>query len=116
MELTKKVIESQSRFILLIVRKKQFTKPCEPFVVKLKASGIIEAMIEAENYIDDTVYLVNIAEKTDEITEGQMLIYNEILKNKGNGWYDCNSKHYEQPYKHGYSVEFDFFVNLGQIK
>ena len=118
MELTKKVIENQSRFILLIDRKMLFTKPGEPIeVMKLKASGIIEAMLEAENYINDTVYLVKIAEKSSEIIDNKTIVYNEILINRGGmlGWRVCDTDHCEQPYKYGYTVEFDFFENLGKI-
>ena len=116
-KITKKVIASQAKFILIIDRKTEFTKPYEPIeIIKLESNGIIESMIDAEKYIDDTVYLASIAEKTDEVTEEQMLVYNEILINRTNGWRVCDNDHCEQPYKYGYSIEFDLFENLGQIK
>lgn len=117
MKLTKEVIENQSRFILIIGRKILFAKPCGPFeILKLKASGIIKAIIEAENYIDDTVYLVSIAEKSSEVIDNKTIVYNEILINRGNGWYDCNNEYGEQTYKYGYNVDFNYYENLGQIK
>ena len=105
-KLTKETIASQARFIIIIDRKIGLLE-----VIKLESRGIFESMYEAEKYIDDTVYLINIAEKTNEVINNEMIVYNEILTNSGKGWRAC-----EQQYKHGYNVEFNYFENLGQIK
>ena len=116
-KLTKKEIASQANFILVIDRKTEFTKSYEPIeVIKLESCGIIEAMYEAETYINDTVYLINISEKTNEVIDNKIVVYNDILTNRGNGWHACDNDHCEQPYKYGYDVEFNCFENLGQIK
>lgn len=110
-KLTKEAIASQARFIIIIDRKIGLLE-----AIKLESRGIFEAMYEAEKYIDDTVYLINIAEKTNEVINNEMIVYNEILTNRGTGWHACDNDHCEQQYKHGYNVEFNYFENLGQIK
>ena len=117
MKMDNKAIENLVRFILIINRKTEYSNLYEPIeVIKLESCGIIEAMYESEKYIDDTVYLINIAEKTNEVINNEMIVYKEILTNKGTGWHACDKDHGEQQYKHGYNVEFNYFENLGQIK
>ena len=115
--LTKKAIASQAKFILIIDRKSEFTKPDEPIeIIKLGSNSIIDAMNEAEKHIDKTIYLVDIAEKTNEVTPDQLLIYRDILVNRTHGWYACDENHLEAAWQYSYNVDLDSFKSLGMVK
>ena len=115
--LTKKIIASQSRFILIIDRKTEYTKPYEPIeVIKLESNSISEAIKEAEKYIDETIYLASIAEKTNETTPDQLLIYRDILINRTHGWYACDEIQLEAAWQYSYNVDLDSFKSLGMVK
>lgn len=65
---------------------------------ELEAKDIFEAMNEAENLMDETTYLVRIAEKTGKAvkTEGvSKTCFAEVLTNRGNGWHVTDQKHGE---------------------
>lgn len=68
--------------------------------ITLWAKTIPEAMTEAERLLDDTAYLVDIAEKSGR-TERRVGGYKEtpftvILRNRGDGWHACDEAHGEQ--------------------
>lgn len=105
MKITKKIIKEQPEFMIIIDRASEFTNPQYPIEQKLlSASNIIEAMTEAEKYIDDTIYLINIAERTNEVFE-EKVVYKDILTHRSHGWNICDEKHCENPFHYGLNVE-----------
>lgn len=105
MKITKKTIKEQPDFMVIIDRASEFTNPQYPIEIKpLNALTIIEAMNEAEKYIDDTIYLINIAEKTNEVIENK-IVYRDILTHRSRGWHICDEKHCETPFHYGLDVE-----------
>ena len=68
--------------------------------ITLESKNLMDAMNEAEKLMDDTVYLVDIAEKsgkTEKINGCKETKFTEILRNRGNGWNRCDSDHGEHP-------------------
>lgn len=66
--------------------------------IELNAKNIVDAMNEAENYINEDVYMIFIAEKTGKVTkvdDCKEVLYKEILANRKNGWHACDEKHSE---------------------
>lgn len=66
--------------------------------IELDAKYILDAMNEAENYINEDVYMIFIAEKTGKMTkvdDCKEVLYKEILANRKNGWHTCDEKHSE---------------------
>lgn len=66
----------------------------------LNAETIPDAMSEAEQYKNETAYLVHIAEKRGNVQrhEGaRRSIFREILTTRGNGWHNCDAEHCEHP-------------------
>ena len=66
--------------------------------VTLEAQNILDAMNEAEQHINDSVYLIVLAErtgKTDKIPGGKVSHFKEILVNRKSGWHVCDQKHGE---------------------
>lgn len=67
--------------------------------VELKAKNIIEAMNEAEGYINENVYMIFIAQKTSKVLKvagGKEVVFKNILANRKNGWHVCDDKHSER--------------------
>lgn len=68
--------------------------------IKLTAKNIVDAMNEAESYVNQDVYMVFIAEKISKVAKvGNVkeVTYKEILANRGYGWHACDEKHCERP-------------------
>lgn len=68
------------------------------FECKILSDDLILAMTEAEGMMDDSVYLVKIAEKvtkTERKNKCRIAKYAEIVVNRGHGWNICDSAHGE---------------------
>lgn len=68
------------------------------FECKIISEDLILAMTEAEGMMDDSVYLVKIAEKvtkTKRKNKCRIAKYAEIIVNRGHGWNICDSAHAE---------------------
>ena len=68
--------------------------------VVLNSQNLLDAMNEAETLMNDTVYLVDIAEKsgkTEKINDCKETPFTAIIRNRGNGWHCCDDKHGERP-------------------
>ena len=68
------------------------------FECKILSDDLILAMTEAEGMMDESVYLVKIAEKvtkTERKNKCRIAKYAEILVNRGHGWNICDSAHGE---------------------
>lgn len=83
--------------------------------IQLEAKTLLDAMSEAEQYMDDTVYLVRIAEKNSKarkISDYKKTLFTEILTNRGNGWHRNGDAHSESTttwamYQAKYSTWYD---------
>lgn len=128
MKITKKVINEAPKYIMVLDPKACgannvdgfYNKGCSAirlYYKTLKAKNILEAMDEAEQYFNETTYLITIAEKTGEAdvnTDG--VVYKEILTTRTQGHYHrCDEKHSETPFKIAYNPEFKFFEVLGTV-
>ena len=74
------------------------TETGKMFECKIISDDLILAMTEAEGMMDDSVYLVKIAEKvtkTERKNKCRIAKYAEILVNRGHGWNMCDSAHGE---------------------
>lgn len=104
MKITKKAIKEAPEYMVMIDWKaeKRNDHPYEPFGYKLlNAANIFEAMEEAEDLIDETVYLVKLLQKTGEIdmengeNDSLGIIYKAVMVNRTNGWHTNSYKHGE---------------------
>ena len=73
----------------------------------LEADNLLDAMSEAESYLDtEKVYLLNImqADKADHKVRGlpglKKNIYTDILTNRGSGWHRTDAAHSETAFEH----------------
>ena len=74
------------------------TETGKMFECKILSDDLILAMTEAEGMMDESVYLVKIAEKvtkTERKNKCRIAKYAEILVNRGHGWNICDSAHGE---------------------
>lgn len=65
----------------------------------LEAQTIIEAMNEAEELLDENVYMITIIAKDGKTsTQGRVkkTEYVTVLANRGSGWHAADEKHYER--------------------
>lgn len=120
MKLTKKMIKEAPKYIINLDPKscgadntEGFYKSlgAELYFKTLKADNLIDAMVEAESYFNETTYLINIAEKTSEVNEEiEGIVYKEILTTRGNkNWHKCDVAHSESPCNIAYNLEYKFF-------
>ena len=66
--------------------------------VELKAKDMIEAMNEAENLIDESVYMIQLAKRIGNVVKtdyGKDYHFLTVLCNRGNGWHANDDKHGE---------------------
>lgn len=104
------MINEANNYMVMIDRKAGLKPYLE--TVKLESATIFEAMKEAEKKFDDTVYLVSIFEKQNTV-ENEMIVYKEVITNRGNGWHTTDEEHFETPYKYGFCPIYDYFKNMG---
>ena len=74
------------------------TETGKMFECKIISEDLILAMTEAEGMMDESVYLVKIAEKvtkTERKNKCRVAKYAEIMVNRGHGWNICDSTHGE---------------------
>lgn len=123
MKITKKVIKESPEYIMTLDPKScgannvlGFYKAlgCDLYYKTMSANNILDAMTEAEEYFNETTYIITIAQKTgesDSDTEG--VVYKEVLTTRGNGaWHKTDKDHSETPAKIAYNPEFKFFQLL----
>lgn len=104
--MTKKMINAAAKYIVVIDYKAQHGGL---EYKTLKAENILEAMREAEMMFNETVYLINIAEKTRE-TSGDCIVYKEVLTTRGHeNWHMCDKAHSEVPAKIAHNVHYDYY-------
>lgn len=129
MKFTKKVIKEAPEYIIRLDPKAGGTsKPkangfykilCDELYYKaLTAQTLLEAMQEAENYFDDTTYLIDIAVKTGDFdTDNEGIVYKDILTTRGNkNWHICDKAHCEIACYTAYNPEFIFFQMIGEVR
>lgn len=59
----------------------------------LEAKSLIEAMSEAEDWMNEDVYMIHLCEKTGKTDTA--IRYKAVLANRGHGWHGQDNKHYE---------------------
>ena len=67
-------------------------------VVEIKSKDMIDAMNEAENLIDNSVYMVQLAKRIGNVVKtdyGKDYHFLTVLCNRGNGWYANDDVHSE---------------------
>lgn len=70
----------------------------------LKSDNILDAMEEAEQYINENVYLITVMEKQKGVKrvkgcpDVKEMTYTDVITNRGNGWHRTNDKHSEVPF------------------
>lgn len=108
-KLTKKAIAAAAKYIVAIDYKASYRPMTIEYKV-IKANDIFEAMQIADMLFDEnTVYLLNIMEKTGEVHENEYLVYEDKLTSRTEGnWHLTDAAHSEQPFKVLYNVEYDF--------
>ena len=129
MKFTKKVIKEAPEYIIRLDPKAGGTsKPkangfykilCDELYYKvLTAQTLLEAMQEAENYFDDTTYLIDIAVKTGDFDpDNEGVIYKDVLTTRGNkNWHICDKAHCEIACYTAYNPEFISFQMLGEVR
>lgn len=68
--------------------------------IALESKNLVSAMAEAEKYMNDNVYMVEITEKSgksQKISDYKETLFVEVLTNRGNGWHPCDDDHCESP-------------------
>lgn len=68
------------------------------FECKILSDDLILAMTEAEEMMNESVYLVKIAEKMTRVgrkNKCRVAKYAEVIVNRGHGWNVCDSSHGE---------------------
>lgn len=116
MKITKKAIKEAPEFMLVIDWKAEKRKEMlDPFTYKLlNATNVFEAMDEAEQVIDDTVYLVKLLQKTGKIDNEEQpeeslgIIYSAVLCNRTNGWHTNNYAHGEGRFEATYNPTWNY--------
>lgn len=111
-KITKKAIKEAPKYMVVI----DWKALCrEPFHYELlKAETVYEAMNEAESFMDETVYLIKLLEKTDRIDEEEGaenslgIIYNAVLTNRHNGWHVNDYAHSERKFEAAYNPNWSF--------
>lgn len=84
----------------------------------LKAENLLDAMNEAEQYMDkETVYLLKIMKRSGAAhkvkgVDAQEATYTDVLTNRGNGWHNTDAVHCEQPWMSQMWVYNNGFVDL----
>lgn len=108
-QITKKAIKEAPEFMIVVDNKAEY-KGNAPFDYEMmEAKTVIEAMTEAEDYIDNATYLVKILQKTGEVDpEGLGIIYSAILCNRTNGWHTNDTKHSETEFEATYNPNWSF--------
>lgn len=74
------------KYVAIIDYKAKFGKFNQ---VELDATNLLEAMKKAENLFNDTVYMIQLAEKEGKAVKADgatHVRYNVILENRGHGW------------------------------
>lgn len=79
-KLTKKAIKEAVRYMVMIDWHTAYRNTLDTEV--LEAESLIEAMDEASEMFNDNVYMLAILEKTDEVVEGNGLVYQEIMRSR----------------------------------
>lgn len=84
----------------------------------LKAENLLDAMNEAEQYMDkETVYLLKIMKRSGAAhkvkgVDAREATYTDVLTNRGNGWHNTDAAHCEQPWMSQMWVYNNGFVDL----
>ena len=110
-KITKKAIKEAPKFMVVVDWKMEKREAsCEPFHYELlKAETVYEAMNEAESFMNETVYLIKLLEKTDRIDEEDGaenslgIIYSAVLTNRHNGWHVNDHAHSEGKFEAAYN-------------
>ena len=105
-KLTKKAIKAAPQYVMIIdwmvEYKNGFTK------TTLEADNLLDAMTEAEQYKDENVYLIKIAEKTAETYDNDTaIVYDDILTTRSYGWHRSDAQHSECAHRVAYYPEWD---------
>lgn len=108
-KLTKKAIAAAPKYILAIDYKASYRPMTIEYEI-IEAADILEAMQIADRFFnEDTVYLLNIMEKTGEVKENEFLEYKDKLTSRNRGdWHLTDAEHSEQPYTKWYHAEYHF--------
>ncbi len=95
-----------SKYIACIDYKASY-KPLTLEYKVLSATNILDAMNEAERYLDkEKVYLITVMERKSSKpaagwTRGTKVVtYRDVLTNRGNGWHSTDEAHSEQAFEH----------------
>ena len=84
----------------------------------LKAENLLDAMNEAEQYMDkETVYLLKIMKRSGAAhkvkgVDAREAAYTDVLTNRGNGWHSTDAAHCAQPWMSQMWVYSNGFVDL----
>ena len=84
----------------------------------LKAENLLDAMNEAEQYMDkETVYLLKIMKRSGAAhkvkgVDAREATYTDVLTNRGNGWHNTDAAHCGQPWMSQMWVYNNGFVDL----
>lgn len=107
-KLTKKAIAAAPKYMVAIDYRACY-RPMTIDYKMIEAKDILEAMAIADKLFDeDTVYLLNIMEKTGEVQENEFLVYEDKLTSRRRGnWHLTDAEHSEQPFTKLYHIESD---------
>ena len=106
--ITKKAIKEAPKYMLFIDWKTEHRPTYKAFdYILMNSKNLIEAMNEAEAHIDETVYLVKVLEKTEEVDE-LGIIYSAVLANRKNGWHTNDLDHSEGKFEAAYNPNWSF--------
>ena len=87
----------KKEYAVLIDRKASYGHdPYQPFMVDAK--DVITAMNIAETYMDETVFLVKVLEKSSgtSTADGYKAVeFREVMVNRGRGWHSADKNHGE---------------------
>lgn len=84
----------------------------------LKAENLLDAMNEAEQYMDkETVYLLKVMKRSGAAhkvkgVDAREATYTDVLTNRGNGWHSTDVAHCEQPWMSQMWMYSNGFVDL----
>ena len=88
----------KKEYAVLVDHKSEYSKneKYEPVIIKVTA--LLEAMDEAEQYMNEKVYLIKILEREAGIEKAEgckKIKFKEILVNRGHGWKKADAKNSE---------------------
>lgn len=116
-KITRTDVRKAPEYMVLVDYMTTNTPKYYPFRYELlNATDILTAMDEAEAYHDDTVYLIKLMKKTDEVTESG-IVYSAILTSRSKGnFHRTDSKHCESGCEATYHPHWDWMPINGYYR